>query len=126
MYKLQISITKEILKRSMYCGVYSDTINKESYSCAIALAIKDFIPNVQVGTTGVYVGFGGELISQLPIEARDFIKKFDSFRPVYYERLSLPEFSFEIEIPDTIISKINIEDAFKKLANHENLKLIEA
>lgn len=59
-------------------------------------------------------------------EAMEFMQEFDKLKKTPEARLLMPEFSFEIEIPDSIVSKINIEGAFKKLENHENLELIEA
>lgn len=99
--KLQITITKDILQRSMMCGtVLGQYI---SQSCAIAVAIGDLFP-------GVCVGVGLESFSidethdlSLPVEAAEFIKTFDRLATTPEQRLELPETSFVIELPDDII-----------------------
>ncbi|HSN08222.1 MAG TPA: hypothetical protein VLS85_04245, partial [Hanamia sp.] len=51
-----------------------------------------------------------ELRIPLPGIAQDFIKVFDSLRSIHKVRLHLPEFEFEISIPEEIISHINIDE----------------
>ena len=46
----------------------------------------------------------------LPKIAQDFIKVFDSLCKIPNQRMLLPEFEFEISIPDEIISEINIDE----------------
>jgi len=113
--QFKIKVTKEILERSKGCGAHND-VDKIGNNCAIALAVKDFFPNVFVTAHHIYP-FGADesneyihLRIELPKIALDFIKLFDSLRCIHKARLSLPEFEFEISIPDEIISHINIDE----------------
>jgi len=113
--QFKIKITKEILERSKECGAFND-VDKIGNNCAIALAVKDLFPNVFVTVHHIYP-FGVDesneynyLRIELPKIALDFIKLFDSLRSIPKARLSLPEFEFEILIPDEIISQINIDE----------------
>lgn len=119
--QLKIEITKEILERSTECDTRSP-IEKIGNNCAIALALKDIFPDVFV-TPHYIFPFGiteeNKNVQQgipLPKIARDFIKVFDSLRSIHKARLSLPEFEFDILIPDEIISLINIDEVKNFLA----------
>ena len=46
----------------------------------------------------------------MPKIAQDFVKVFDSLSAIHKLRLLLPEFEFEISIPDEIIAEINIDE----------------
>ena len=78
--------------------------------------MKDIFPDVNV--TGDYIyPFGidyndrwDELKIHLPKVAQDFINVFDSLSAIPNQRLRLPEFDFEIVIPDEIIAEINIDE----------------
>ena len=78
--------------------------------------MKDIFPDVFV--SGYYIHpFGSDdgnkladLEVPLPKIARDFVKFFDSLSAIPGFRLTLPEFEFEISIPDEIIAEINIEE----------------
>ena len=111
----KIRITKEILERSKLCGSFND-IEKIGNNCAIAVALKDIFPNVFVTPNHIYP-FGiiqNEEFSvfriSLPVTAQDFIKVFDGLRCIPNARLCLPEFEFEISLPDELIAKINIDE----------------
>lgn len=87
----------------------------------IALALKDLFPDVFVTAHHIYP-FGihenyeySNLRIAMPKIALDFIKVFDSLRSIHIVRLQLPEFEFDISIPDEIISQINIEVVKNKL-----------
>jgi hypothetical protein len=108
-----IRITKEILDRAKNCG------QKEEQSigdnCAIALALQDLFPDVFV--TGDHThpfGFDQQSVSpmkiSLPLVAQNFIKVFDSLVQIPRVRLRLPEFEFDISIPDKILEQINIDE----------------
>ncbi len=107
-----IRVTKEILDRAKYCGQKQEESIGEN--CAIALALRDLFPDVSVTGTGIHP-FGsernlkGDLSISLPFVARDFIKVFDSLVAMPRVRLLLPEFDFEIMIPDKVLEQINIE-----------------
>jgi len=111
----KIKVTKEILELSNECGIHDDieTIGK---NCAIAFALKDLYPEVVV--TGHYIypfGVDGnnkldKLKIVMPKVAQDFVRVFDSLSTIHKLRVLLPEFEFEISIPDEIISLINIDE----------------
>ncbi len=110
-----IKITKEILERSKACGTRND-IDTIGNNCAIALALKDIFPEVFVTAHHIYP-FGiddntlcNEIRISLPPIALDFIKVFDCLRSIPNVRLYLPEFEFEISIPEEILSHIDIDE----------------
>ena len=113
--QFKINVTKEILESSKGCGAHND-VEKIGNNCAIALAVKDIFPNVFVTAHHIYpfgIDANNEYIHlriALPKIALDFIKLFDWLRSIHKARLSLPEFEFEISIPDEIISLINIDE----------------
>jgi hypothetical protein len=113
--QFKIKVTKDILELSKECGVHEDaaTIGK---NCAIALTLKDLFPNVFVSGDDIFP-FGKEdknpshnITIPMPKIARDFVKVFDSLSAIHNLRLRLPEFEFAIDIPDEIISEIDIEE----------------
>ena len=109
----KIKITKDVLELSKSCG--SEELEIIGENCAIALGLKHIFPEVVV--TGDYIyPFGidyndrwDELKIALPKIAQDFIRVFDSLSVIPNQRLRLPEFEFEISIPDEIIAEINID-----------------
>jgi hypothetical protein len=117
--QLKISITKEILEQSKYCSTNDKYANVAGENCAIANALKYIFPEVYV--TGNYIypfAFNNEYIYKhlcikMPKIAKDFIRVFDSLCQMPNARLLLPEFEFEISIPDEIIEQIDIEDVKK-------------
>lgn len=118
-YKLQITVTKEILKRSMMCGV--DDAENITENCAIALAIRDVFPRAYVGCEKLFFGVP-DLSVKLPYEAAKYVRRFDSLRDATIERLDLPEITFEVEVPDEVIDKIDISKIYE---GHPTLQLIE-
>jgi hypothetical protein len=119
-----IKVTKEILAMSKECGIH----NRENIgeNCAIAHAVKDIFPDVSV-TGSHFYPFGidkknpiDDLKIELPKIAQDFIKIFDSLTAIHKVRMRLPEFEFEIFIPDKVIAQINIDDA-KKLVKENQM-----
>jgi hypothetical protein len=108
-----IKVTREIISVSKECGMH----NRENIgeNCAIAHAVKDIFPDVSVTGTHIYP-FGIDKSSQadlkieLPKIAQDFIKVFDSLAVIHKVRLRLPEFEFEIFIPDEVVAQINIDE----------------
>ena len=112
--RFKIKVTKDILELSRNCS--SEDLEIIGENCAIALALKHIFPDVNVTGDCIYP-FGmdyndkwDELKIKLPKIAQDFIKVFDSLSAIPNQRLRLPEFEFEISIPDEIIAEINIEE----------------
>ena len=126
MTKLKIKVTKEILERSKNCGLGDDNGFK-GHSCAIALAVRDLFPFASVGFN--HIKFDDRTqktvgnISYLDLATKLYIQYFDAMSPL--ERPKLPEYEFQIEIPDEAIEKINIEELKPLLENHPTLQLIE-
>ena len=121
MTKLKIKVTKEILERSKMCGWKNG--NKDmSTNCAIALAVRDVFPEARVGSRHLNY-LGDENYTVLPAIASNFITIFDNLSPK--ERVEMSELEFEVEVPDEVIEKINIEELKPLLENHPTLQLIE-
>lgn len=138
---LRISITKETLKQSMWCGVLPGFSFKPAH-CAIANALKDIFPDALVfGGSGWLLPFpdknltevmfmtdaefanlqrSGKVI-ELPPAVKDFIIEFDLAKP--YQRPYLPEISFEIELPEWVIERIDISGVTNALRQHPNLEI---
>lgn len=126
MTTIRVNVTKKVIGESMYCGnelisqvwEAKNKINGlDGYmsNCAIAKAIWDIIPNICVLRQEVM--FYSKTIclgvADLPKKAVLFLDKFDRLSPD--ERLSLEPISFELEIPDTVIDNISIEEITKRL-----------
>ena len=112
--QFKIRITKDILSRSKDCGVNGD-INSIGNNCAIAIALMDIFPDVQVKEDHI-LPFGHGLKNEnnlkipLPLIAQQFIKLFDGFRLTPRLRMMLPEFEFNIDISEEVIEVINIDE----------------
>ncbi len=115
---LKINITKEIIEKSKYCGTLLCSKKTIVDSCAIALAIIDIFPDAVVSTNTIYFNRNMTIFTDLPIEAKNFISKFDKSSPK--ERINLDEISFKINIPNEIIDSIKIDDL-----KNSNLELIQ-
>lgn len=122
MTKIQIHITEDVLERSMWCGIGKVPV---STNCAIAVAIRDIFPNAVIGS---FIDFGKEFDQNsiiTPKVASDFIDRFDSLLHKPYNRLELPEFSFEIEVPDEVVEMINIDEIKRICETSSTLSLVE-
>lgn len=121
--KILIKITKEVLEKTKMCGIEGTNINQ---SCAIAYAVRELFPLARVGTREI--AFDGRppcdslVTSTLSSSARWFISNFDNTTPEL--RPSLSEFSFEIEVPASVIDKIGIGEAYRVLSESKTLELV--
>lgn len=113
--KLRINVTKKILWESRNAD-YCDT-----EECALAHSVRDIFPDAQVTQENIYLFNATEKIP-LPKECFQYVCNFDNATPV--ERPNLPELSFEIDIPQSVIDKINIDEIRPLLVNHATLTLI--
>ena len=111
----KIKVTKEILELSKACGA-PDDVETIGDNCAIARAMKDIFPDAFVTGQDIYP-FGidednklADLKITMPKIAQDFIIAFDTLCENPNSRPLLPEFEFDISIPDEIISQINIDE----------------
>jgi hypothetical protein len=135
--KLQINITKEILKESMYCTNGSPRESKTGQNCAIGKAIYNLFGDKSwVGTLGIHISkypvkynyFGLLSINwiasgyniELPEEAIIFIKRFDMANP--NTRMNMSPFSFIIDIPDEVIEMISLGEIYKVLENSTTME----
>lgn len=117
-------ITKEILEKSQMCsGIGTDV----GTSCAFALAIRDIWPNAYVGRGciapfPIYVSDSLTAVAgkvfDVSRDMMDFILWFDHATSV--ERIEHDECSFELEVPDWVIGKIDIQD----IINSPTLELV--
>lgn len=111
--KLQIKITKDVLRRSMWCGTKDapETIGYSNSSCAIALAIRDIFPDASI-ERGWICPFGRVHEARIYHNQNNFTYAFDELHDTPEKRLDLPEFSFTISIPTEVIDTINIDDIY--------------
>lgn len=135
--KLKINVTKEVLRKSMWCktdkmvplypGHKGSTTN-----CAITYALHEVFPCVI--TTHQSVWFYGTLedISKdvsigravLPSIATNFIDKFDSLVHRPEKRLELPEISFEIDVHESVIDSIGINEVKELISKSKTLEIV--
>jgi len=113
--KILIKVTKEVLKRSMFCS--GTSINE---NCAIALAVRDLFPRATVGAS--FINSLAEQI-ELPDSAIRFIYKFDSKTPD--QRLQMHPLSFEVDVPDSVINEVGISEAYRILSESKTLELVQ-
>jgi hypothetical protein len=117
--QLKIKVTKDILRRAMYCGTTKGFISE---NCPIALAVRDIFPEAVVEYYHINPFKGSTL--EIPHNAEQFIKRFDMLSGSPKDRLGLPEYEFTINIPDNVIEQINIEELRPLLINHPTLELV--
>lgn len=126
--KLKIKITKEILRETRGCS--NETCAVQT-NCAVAVAIRDILPEASVDGEFINVRIGNwrdETIEYikilLPPKAQSFIVQFDKLAKYPNERENIPELEFEVNIPNKLIETINIEEVKQLLVNHPNLELV--
>lgn len=138
--KILIKVTKDVLLRSYNCQAVTCETQKDfdnkvgiGFNCAIGIAVGDLIPNawVSFGSIHVYGSYqqlqlGLPLASiELPVSAKQFIQKFDDLRGAKLLRLSMPELSFEVDLPLELIDAIGINEVYKVLSESKTLELVE-
>lgn len=121
MTKLRITVTKEILEKTKHCSVFSQY---STTNCAIACAVRDVFPTAKVWANHIapFTDHGKYKSIRLPQEAQDFIEAFDD--ATAEERVMMKPISFEIEVPDEVIEKINIDELKPLLENHPTLAIL--
>jgi hypothetical protein len=126
MTKLKIKVTKDILYESRFCGKGVGGAKAVGVSCAVSLAVRDVFPLAFVSREKIKVdgAFDNSEYApiHLPVEAVRYIEQFDT--STISERLNMDEIEFEVEIPDSILEKINIDEIKPLLINHPTLKLV--
>jgi len=124
--RVKVNVTKDVLERSKMCGIKK---KYKSDSCAIALAFIDLFETARVGHFETWLitypekkEFDSLSKVCLPKSAINFIRKFDMLSPS--ERVLMTPFSFEIEVPEYVISKIGISQIYKTLSESRTLELV--
>jgi len=129
--KIKINVTKEILEKSAAC--LSNSFKQASQNCAIALAVREIFPRAGVSDTDISTVSCNEQdydvnadigFMELPKSARRFIQNFD--RASYYGRCTMSPISFEIDVPDSVIEKIGLDEVRRILAESKTLELVES
>lgn len=118
--KLKIKVTKEILKKSMFCRDDSLIV----MNCAIAVAVREIWPKASVTQKYIRIDSSKKtFIEDLPESVGLFIYEFDRSTPS--QRLEIPEFEFEVEIdPDIHLSHFDISELKEILTNSSTLELV--
>ena len=106
----KIQVTKHIIANCKFCRVLEDAEMVGS-NCPIAVSIKHIFPKVHVSNHFIFpFGINGETKIDMPSIAQNFVNLFDSLCAIPKTRLLIPEFEFDIEIPDEVLEGINIEE----------------
>lgn len=118
--KILIKVTKEILHHSAMCGHDG---KMRSTNCAIALAVRELFPSASIGNPNYSLnGKDGFDNNYLPPKAVAFITRFDSTSPS--ERRWMKPFSFELDVPNSVIDQIGISEAYRILSESKTLELV--
>jgi hypothetical protein len=106
------------------CGVNDCNL---AQNCAIAVAVGDLFgrDETRVGIREIHTKIGGtDFTIELPPDAKQFIRVFDSLKPTPEIRLSLKEFSFDVEVPEELIEAIGINQVLEILSKSPSLDLV--
>lgn len=133
------------------CGISSHKQGSVSTDCAIAETVRELLPKAEVLIDCKQFEDSNAVISvylfdkncttihiPLPKEAEDFIIKFDEPFPlmegvesvlrnemVMNYRANMPEFEFEIDIPEEVINYIGINQVKEILSKSQTLEYVE-
>jgi hypothetical protein len=123
--KLKIKVTKEIIEKAIWCGTESEAGYHVSENCAVALAVRDIFPKACV-CHSVFYPFEGAMFDAIiiPPKAQDFIKHFDRLADNPEARLYMDPIEFEVDIPDSVIEHIGIDEVKKIVEKSETLELV--
>jgi hypothetical protein len=126
--KILIKVTKDVLKATMMCGL--DKSNHAT-GCAIAVACHDLFGKCavtwrtsHVAEIVVYYDDYGYTEFDLPQAAAKFMVAFDELEDDPQKRLDLPETSFEVDVPNKVIERIGISEAYRILSESKTLELV--
>lgn len=122
--RILIKVTKEILEASKMCGADHGSIGN---NCPIALAIRNIFPIAWVSGSSIQIDgnyFWQPESIMLPPIAVMFIMKFDKLKSKPKKRLLLHPISFEIDVPDSYIDSIGIEEVKDILSRSKTLELV--
>lgn len=115
--KLKIKVTKDVLRRSMWCGTKNDDSGFQiTTNCALAIAVRDIFPDASAGYQCINPFHSCNRLDPKWIiqhDAESFIRSFDILVETPEKRLELPEYEFEVELSDELVELINISDIHK-------------
>lgn len=127
--KVLIKVTKEVLEKSKMCGLErGENYLPPPTNCAIAVAVRELFPQSSVGRDAIIIPTKDFLISKsirilLPSKAQAFIVHFDT-RLNPEERVAMSPISFEVDVPDAVIERIGINQAYKVLSESKTLEMV--
>jgi hypothetical protein len=117
--RLKIFVTPEILERAKWCG---EVGGLAAYNCAIALAVREIFPKASVTRHSIHPFDSPDFHMPLPSAATAFISDFDVSTPK--QRPDMPPIDFEIDVPDSVIEMIGIEEATEIIRKSETLEIV--
>lgn len=120
MTKITVLITKEVLEKTKMCGLNGNMMELVSQNCAVAYAVRELFPNASVGAGTISLDSSLENKTPLSIKAQNFISAFDFSSAE--ERVLMPEVSFEIDVPDGVLSDIDISEVQRIVENSSTLE----
>lgn len=120
--KLKIKVTKEIIKKAMWCGVMEMT----SYvsNCAVALAVREVFPHAKFLGSDIVIGKVSTARISVPAWVTEWVTMFDRYICDPVKRLELDPIEFKVELTDEIIDLINIDEAKRIIAESSTLELV--
>lgn len=110
--KFKITITKEVIDKSLMCGTQKEQSKRITTNCAFAVAYNELIPRTNVfhdsvcfdDINGIAIRkLDGVIFHRLSFEQKDFIYKFDLMDGEPHQRYTLVGQTFDVEIPDEVI-----------------------
>ena len=121
--KLKVKVTKEITRQAMWCGTNGSS---PSENCQVALAVRGIFPTAIIGYNRMCIPIHNKSYGiNLPGKAKKGIRVFDSLEKTPEKRLDLPEYEFEIDIPDEVIDQLDISDIKEFLKDSKTLEVLE-
>lgn len=102
--KFLITITKDVIDRSLMCGT-DQSINDRISGCAFAIAYGELVPVHVLGLEIQFLNDRQRFLDSIKtsFDQREFICAFDLMCHTPEERYSLVGRTFEVEIPDNVI-----------------------
>lgn len=128
--RIKINVTKEILEKSMYCPMIGNcTVEQHELirtNCAFSVAWRELFPDAKVWHSCTWLTPNYTVVNQVrhSDEVSLYIQKFDKCLS-FEERLTLPEASFEFDIPDSAIDSIGLQELETILSKSVNLELVD-
>lgn len=123
--KITIHITKEVLEKTKTCSPKTGFVTA---NCAISYAVREIFPEALTSPVLNHPLKAWKITNlentfniPIPESAAEYAMRFDMTPES--KRPSLPEFSFEIDVPTSVIEKIGIGEVYKILSESKTLTL---